>query len=70
MHEPDADRTGPLEAAIFDLQMLLATASGGLDTYEEWTRRLIAAGFTPPRDVALPAWIGPRMIVAEKPLAK
>jgi len=65
----NADRTGPLEAMIFDLQMLLATDAGGLDTAEEWTRWLVAAGFAPPRAIALPVWIGPPLIVAEKPAA-
>jgi hypothetical protein len=63
----DADRAGPPEAAIFALQMLLATDAGGLDTRDEWTRWLIAAGFTPPQSISLPAWIGSELIVADKP---
>jgi SAM-dependent methyltransferase len=63
----DADRAGPPEAAIFALQMLLATDAGGLDTRDEWTRWLIEAGFAPPQSISLPAWIGSELIVADKP---
>jgi SAM-dependent methyltransferase len=63
----DADRAGPPEAAIFALQMLLATDAGGLDTRDEWTRWLVEAGFSPPRSISLPAWIGSELIVADKP---
>lgn len=63
----DADRAGPPEAAIFALQMLLATDAGGLDTRDEWTRWLIEAGFTPPQSISLPAWIGSELILADKP---
>jgi SAM-dependent methyltransferase len=62
----DADRAGPPEAAIFALQMLLATDAGGLDTRDEWTRWLVEAGFDPPRSISLPAWIGSELIVADK----
>ncbi len=63
----DAGRTGPPEAAIFALQMLLATDAGGLDTCDEWTRWLIEAGFTRPQPISLPAWIGSALIVADRP---
>ena len=32
----DDDRAGPPEAALFALQMLLTTESGGLDTRGDW----------------------------------
>ena len=41
----DDDRAGPPEAAIFALQMLLATEAGGLDTRADWARWLAEAGF-------------------------
>ncbi len=63
----DTDRAGPPEATIFALQMLLATDAGGLDTRDEWTRWLTAAGFAPPRSISLPAWIGSALIVADRP---
>jgi SAM-dependent methyltransferase len=63
----DDDRAGPPEAAIFALQMLLATDGGGLNTCDEWTRWLIEAGFAPPQSISLPVWIGSELIVADKP---
>jgi hypothetical protein len=63
----DTDRAGPLEAAIFALQMLLATDAGGLDTRDDWARWLRAAGFTPPESISLPAGIGSVLIVADRP---
>jgi SAM-dependent methyltransferase len=63
----DSDRAGPPEAAIFALQMLLATNAGGLDTRDEWARWLIAAGFASPQTIPLPAEIGPVLTVADKP---
>lgn len=63
----DSDRAGPPEAAIFALQMLLATDSGGLDTRDDWERWLEEAGFHPPEEIELPAWIGSSMTVARKP---
>jgi SAM-dependent methyltransferase len=63
----DADRAGPPEAAIFALQMLLATDAGGLDTRDDWARWLSAAGFTPPQSISLPAGTGSALIVADKP---
>jgi cyclopropane fatty-acyl-phospholipid synthase-like methyltransferase len=62
----DADRAGPPEAAIFALQMLLATGAGGLDTCDEWTSWLTAAGFDPPQTICLPDWAGAALIVADK----
>lgn len=62
----DDDRAGPPEAAIFALQMLLATESGGLDTRSDWAAWLAAAGFTPPQTLVLPDGLG-ALTVAEKP---
>lgn len=62
----DDDRAGPSEAAIFALQMLLATESGGLDTRGDWTNWLAAAGFAPPQSVALPDAIGGTLTIATK----
>lgn len=63
----DQDRAGPPEAAIFALQMLLATESGGLDTRNDWARWLVEAGFAPPRIVPLPEGGGADLTIAVKP---
>ncbi len=63
----NSDRTSPSEAAIFALQMLLATDTGGPSTTDELTGWLLDAGFTPPQTLSLPAWTGSTLIVAEKP---
>lgn len=62
----DDDRAGQPEAAIFALQMLLATESGGLDTRGDWTNWLTAAGFAPPQTLALPDGVG-TLTIAHKP---
>ena len=62
----DPDQAGPPEAAIFALQMLLATEAGGLDTRDDWARWLVEAGFTLPRIVPLPEWIGADLTIAVK----
>jgi precorrin-6B methylase 2 len=63
----EPDRAGPPEAAIFALQMLLATESGALDTSADWTAWLAAAGFSLPSIIALPDWVGSSLTVATKP---
>jgi SAM-dependent methyltransferase len=63
----DSDRAGPPEAAIFALQLLLATDAGGLDTHADWAAWLTAAGFQLPQTVALPEAFGSRVVVAIKP---
>ena len=63
----DPDRAGPPEAAIFALQMLLATESGGLDTRADWDRWLTEAGFLPAQEIALPDWVGSSLTSARKP---
>jgi hypothetical protein len=64
----DSDRAGPPEAAIFALQMLLATESGGLDTRADWARWLAEAGFLPPQAIDLPSWVGSSLTIAQKPI--
>lgn len=63
----DPDRTSPPQAAIFALQMLLTTVAGGLDTSDDWTEWLTAAGFTPPQKIELPPWIGLALTISRKP---
>jgi SAM-dependent methyltransferase len=63
----DPDRAGPPEAAIFALQMLLATDAGGLDTSEDWARWLAEAGFEHLHTVDLPAPASTTLTVAQKP---
>jgi SAM-dependent methyltransferase len=63
----DPDRTGPAEAAIFALQMLLATEAGGLDTSDDWAHWLAEAGFNQVHSVDLPAGAGTTLTVARKP---
>lgn len=65
----DPDRAGPPEAAMFALQMLLATEAGGLDTSDDWERWLSEAGFTSQCTVELPTWVGSPLTVAVKPTA-
>lgn len=62
----DSDQAGPDDAAVFALQMLLATDASGLDTQDDWNRWLSSAGFTPPFTVPLSDWIGSSLIVAIK----
>lgn len=63
----EPDRAGPPEAAIFALQMLLATESGGLDTRADWEAWLLSAGFAPSQQLVLPEWVGSSLTVAVKP---
>jgi SAM-dependent methyltransferase len=63
----DADRAGPTDAAVFALQMLLATDSGDLDTRDDWERWLNIAGFSPSHIVPLTDWGGSLLTVAIKP---
>ena len=63
----DPDRAGPLDAAVFALQMLLSTEAGGLNTRDEWAEWLSAAGFGPMTEIPLPDWIGVSLNVAKKP---
>jgi len=63
----DTDRAGPEEAAVFALQMLLATDAGGLDTSDDLKHRLQLAGFTTPYVVPLPDGAGFSLMMATKP---
>jgi SAM-dependent methyltransferase len=63
----DPDRAGPADAAIFAVQLLLATDSGDLDTRDDWERWLSNAGFNPSYFVPLPDLIGSSFTVAMKP---
>jgi hypothetical protein len=62
----DPDRAGPPEAAIFALQMLLATEAGGLDTSDDWKAWLAETGFDQIHIVDLPAPVGTTLTVARK----
>jgi hypothetical protein len=62
----DSDRAGPPEATLFALQMLLATDSGGLSTFDEVAQWLRDAGFAPPQLRPLPAGFGAALIIADK----
>jgi cyclopropane fatty-acyl-phospholipid synthase-like methyltransferase len=62
----DSDRAGPPEAALFALQMLLATDWGGLSTFDEVSQWLCDAGFSQPQTLPLPADVGAPLIVADK----
>ncbi len=61
------DRAGPVEPALFAVQMLLATENGGVSTQGELAGWLLDAGFGPPQTIALPAWIGSQLTIAFKP---
>jgi SAM-dependent methyltransferase len=63
----DPDRAGPPEAALFAVQMLLATDGGGLDTRDDWARWLVDAGFEPPFEIELPPEARGPLVVARKP---
>jgi hypothetical protein len=63
----DPDRAGPPEAALFALQMLLATEAGGLDTSDDWARWLAGVGFERIHTVDLPAPAHMTLTVAGKP---
>jgi len=65
----EPDRAGPPDAAIFALQMLLATEEGGLDTSADWEAWLLSAGFAPPQQIVLPEWVGSSLTVSVKPAA-
>jgi SAM-dependent methyltransferase len=62
----DSDRAGPPEATLFALQMLLATDSGGLSTFDEVAQWLRDARFSPPQTLPLPAGVGAPLIVADR----
>ena len=63
----DPDRAGPPDAAMFALQMLLATESGGLDTRDDWNMWLEQAGFEDVSILQLPVTVGSTLTIAIKP---
>jgi hypothetical protein len=63
----DDDRAGPPEAAMFAVQLLLATKAGGLDTRGDLARWLAEAGFARPRFIAQPEPVGGTLTIAHKP---
>jgi cyclopropane fatty-acyl-phospholipid synthase-like methyltransferase len=65
----DDERTGPGEAALFSLHMLLSTDDGDLTTESGLQRLLSEAGFVSAHPVSLPPWTGSTLYVAEKPAA-
>jgi len=62
----DDDRAGPVDAAVFALQLLLTTDGGGLDTRGDWQRRLLEAGVEPPNIIEAP---GMTLTLAKKAAA-
>lgn len=62
------ERTGPLDATLFDLHMLLSTDAGAAHTVEQLLAWLATAGFQPPEMLPLPAPERSSLIVARKPL--
>ncbi len=64
---PDDDRTGPPQALIFAVNMLVNTEAGSTYTFAEMSAWLRAAGYVNPRLLEVP---GPSpMVLADKPLA-
>jgi hypothetical protein len=63
----DEARTGPPEATLASLHMLLSTDAGDLSTLTEMEAWLLEAGFVQPELVPLPEWIGSSLLVAHKP---
>lgn len=53
----ESDRTLPLEGALFAVNMLSATQSGGTFTFEELAADLVAAGFRDPTLRVKDAWM-------------
>jgi len=63
----DEARTGPPEATLASLHMLLSTDAGDLSTLAEIEGWLVEAGFVQPELVPLPEWLGSSLLVAHKP---
>ncbi len=62
------DRTGPLDATLFDLHMLLSTGAGSAHTSDEAVGWLKEAGFQMAETVELPAQERSSLLVARKPV--
>jgi SAM-dependent methyltransferase len=61
------DRTGPLDAALADVHMLLSTDAGAAYTLDDVVGWVGAAGFPPPDHVALPPPERSSLLVSRKP---
>ena len=61
----NAERSGPPDATLFDLHMLLSTGAGGAHTVDELGRWLAQGGFEPPVTVEIPAELS-SLLVARK----
>jgi 2-polyprenyl-3-methyl-5-hydroxy-6-metoxy-1,4-benzoquinol methylase len=62
---PDDDRTGPPQALIFAVNMLVNTEAGGTYTFAELSRWLGEAGFRDPRRLEVPGPAG--LVLADRP---
>lgn len=62
----EPDRTGPVEASLFDLHMLLSTGAGAAHTIDDVAAWLHASGFEAPATVVLPAPERSSLLVARK----
>ncbi len=61
------DRTGPLEATLFDLQMLLFTEEGQIHTTADVMSWLQEAGFAPAEKIQLPTGEMTTLLTAQRP---
>lgn len=62
----DPDRTGPPDAVLADLHMLLSTSAGASHTIGDVIAWVDAAGFSPPEQVDLPAPERSRLLLFRK----
>lgn len=62
----DDERTGPAEATLFSLHMLLSTDACDISTRAEISDWLSEAGFKRPHLAPLPAWVGSSLMLAYK----
>ena len=62
----DETRTGPGEAPLFSLHMLLSTDAGELATEQQLRHWLLESGFSEPRTVELPAWTSSSLYLATR----
>lgn len=62
------DRISPLDATLSDLHMLLSTASGTVQTFEQLEGWLKDSGFNPPQKLELPPPERTSLTLAQKPL--
>jgi SAM-dependent methyltransferase len=62
----DETRTGPGEAPLFSLHMLLSTDAGDLATEQQFRRWLLETGFSEPRTIELPVWTSSSLYLATR----